>query len=85
MLREQVVSRRERDAQEALHRQRRTDERAIFQRDTILAAQDTMAEFVQLIGRRVGEGWSSRRLGGDLAADKLFWKPPASSMMNYEV
>jgi hypothetical protein len=44
VLQERVVGRREREAQEALRRQQLADQRAAFQRDTILAVQDAIGE-----------------------------------------
>jgi hypothetical protein len=44
VLRERLVSRREREAQQATRMQQLTDQRAAFQRDTILALQDAIGE-----------------------------------------
>ena len=45
LLQAQLVARREREAQQALRAQKLSDERAAFQRDTILALQSAMTEF----------------------------------------
>jgi hypothetical protein len=42
--RERVVGRREREAQQALREQQLADQRAAFQRETILALQDAMGK-----------------------------------------
>jgi hypothetical protein len=44
VLHERVVGRREREAQEALRLQQLTDQRAAFQRDTILGLQEAISE-----------------------------------------
>jgi uncharacterized coiled-coil protein SlyX len=48
---EQFVTRREREARQALHEQERRDRRDAFQRDTILALQDAIAAFWPLMMR----------------------------------
>jgi hypothetical protein len=44
VLRERLISRREREAQQQLRAQQLKDQRAVFQRDTILALQDAVGE-----------------------------------------
>jgi hypothetical protein len=44
VLREQLVGRREREAQQALRQQQLADQRAVFQRDTILDLQQAIGE-----------------------------------------
>jgi hypothetical protein len=49
LLGEQFATRREREARQALRHQERTDRRDTFQRETILALQDALAEFLPLV------------------------------------
>ena len=49
VLRERVVGRRERETQEALRQQQLADQRAAFQRDTVLALQDAIGELWALL------------------------------------
>ena len=57
VLRERLVGRREREAQEALRLQQLADQRAAFQRDTILGLQEA-----------IGELWSQSADGYNQAA-----------------
>lgn len=61
VLREQVVGRREREAQQALRHQQLADQRAAFQRDAILALQDGLGElWVGLLVRELQTSlWSA--------------------------
>jgi hypothetical protein len=69
VLRERVVGRREREAQQALRRQQLADQRAVFQRETILALQDGLGELWALSADAYNRAAAVRAKTGE-------WPPP---------
>jgi hypothetical protein len=69
VLRERVVGRREREAQQALRHQQLADQRAAFQRDTILALQDGLGELWALSADAYNRAAATRAKTGE-------WPPP---------
>jgi hypothetical protein len=69
VFRERMASRREQEAQQALRRQQLTDERAAFQRDTILALQDAVGDLWALSADAYNRALASKAETGE-------WPPP---------
>lgn len=69
VLRERVVGRREREAQQALRLQQLADQRAAFQRETILALQDGLGELWALSADAYNRAAATRAKTGE-------WPPP---------
>ena len=67
--RERVVGRREREAQQALREQQVADQRAAFQRDTVLALQDAMGKLWALSADAYNRALATRNETGK-------WPPP---------
>ncbi len=57
----QLATRREREAQQMLREQERRDRRDAFQRDTLLALQDALAEIYRCVARDQDEKLITRR------------------------
>jgi hypothetical protein len=74
VLRERLVGRREHEAQQALRLQQLADQRAAFQRDTILALQDAMGELWALSADAHNRALTSKHETGS-------WPPPDPAML----
>ena len=65
VLQERVIGRREREAQKALRLQQLVDQRAVFQRETILALQDGLGELWALSADAYNRAAASRTETGE--------------------
>jgi hypothetical protein len=74
VLRERVVGRREREAQQALRLQQLADQRAAFQRETILALQDGLGELWALSADAYNRAAATRAKTGE-------WPPPEQAAL----
>jgi signal transduction histidine kinase len=69
--RERLVSQREREAQEALRVQEKADQRAIFQRESILALQDAIADYWTAVVRDRDKKVAAQVTNGEWPATTL--------------